>query len=31
MRTNSQINYKKYSKVRAQMKEESRDRVKYNQ
>jgi hypothetical protein len=31
MRTNSQINYKKYSKVRAQMKEEAKDRVKYNQ
>jgi len=31
MRSNSQINYKKYSKVRAQMKEEAKDRVKYNQ
>ena len=31
MRSNSQINYKKFSKVRAQMKEESKDRVKYNQ
>ena len=31
MRPNSQINYNKFSKVRAQMKEESKDRVKYNQ
>lgn len=31
MRPNSQINYKKFSKVRAQMKEEAKDRVKYNQ
>ena len=31
MRSNSQINYKKFSKVRAQMKEEPKDRVKYNQ